>query len=168
MIKNSISRINGGNILLEFHKNNPKLSRLFVYGQSLFVVGSFFWFPLLIYYFLKKYKSVKTRITATIALIIILCFPFKKNSWFQNSFLLRQYLHYFQIKVKGAPPNISKPTIFGIFPHGIIPFSVGLTSFGDMNKLFNNLKIAVATATRVCCNTNMRNLSSTICNTLQK
>ena len=50
----------------------------------------------------------------------------------------------------GVPGPPRQQTIFGVVPHGIIPFSVGLTNFGELNRrVFDSLRIVTATATKV-------------------
>ena len=119
-----------------------------VNGQSLAVVGSFFYVPYIIIYLQRKLKTTRQRALAMFSLIMLLLCPIKKSSWVQRLFVWDEYDRYFQTKVVG-PAFSSQQTVFGIYPHGIVPLTLGLTAFGQLNILFNELRIAVATATRL-------------------
>ena len=133
--------------LLE-HKPVGIFGRLAVHLKSLFIIGAFFYTPAYIYY-ASKLKN-KARTIAYSILAIILAAPVTRSRWIQQNWLFEQLARYFQIKVVSTSPIIpSQQTVYAMAPHGIIPFSLGVTAFGRLNTLLNDLKIVTASATRL-------------------
>jgi hypothetical protein len=118
-------------------------------AQSFIICGAFFWVPGLAYYLWKKYKTSRQRAYLIAIYIISVTMPVQKNSFFSNLFLWDHLFRYFALKVKGAQFESGKQTIFGFIPHGIVPLSLGLSAYGELNKVFNNLRLITASATRV-------------------
>lgn len=100
------------------------LTRPVVYAQSLFVIGTFFWVPYLVFYIMKKYKKSKEKAIAFVTFLFVILVPVRKSSWIQNLFVWDQYSRYFRTKVVGLPFS-RKQTVFGIIPHGIVPLTLG-------------------------------------------
>ena len=119
-----------------------------VNGQSLAVIGSFFYIPYIIIYLQQKLKTTRHRALAMFSLITLLLCPVQKSTWIQRLFVWDEYDRYFRTKVVGTAFS-SQQTVFGIYPHGIVPLTLGLTAYGKLNMLFNDLRICVATATRI-------------------
>ncbi len=137
----------GSKILLE-HDPITLIGRLSVYLKSLIVIGSFFYTPLFVLYAsrLKRY----TKALAYSILGILLAAPVSRSKWVQKSWILLQLAKYFDIKVVGKNiPMEAEQTIYAMAPHGIVPYSLGMTAFGKLNELLSNLRIVTATATRL-------------------
>ena len=137
-----------------------RLAKYAVYVQSLVVIGAFFYFPLICYYIYKKCKTTKQKAIAIGSIIFSIICPISSNYIYKHSsFIWNPINQYFRIKVITSITNYmnnirndnnNKQSIFAVFPHGIIPFSVGLTNFGNLNKfVFRNLHLVTATATKV-------------------
>jgi len=125
------------------------LNAAVVNGQSLAVVGAFFYVPYLVIYLQRKYKTTRQRALALLALIAAILCPATKSTWVQRLFVWDEYDKYFRTTVVGHPFAKDQQSVFAIYPHGIVPLTLGLTAFGRLNALFNNLRIVVATATRL-------------------
>lgn len=120
-----------------------------VNGQSLAVVGSFFYVPYLVLYLQRRFRTTSQKALAMLALIVALVCPVQRSSWVQKLFVWDAYDAYFRTKVIGRQFPVGQQSVFAIYPHGIVPLTLGLTAFGKLNSLFNNLRIIVATATRL-------------------
>lgn len=138
-------------LLLETTTERPAgwLNTAVVGGQSLAVVGAFFYVPYLIVYLQRKYKTTRQRALGLLALIAALVCPATKSTWVQRLFVWDEYDKYFRTTVVGRPFAKDQQSVFAIYPHGIVPLTLGLTAFGRLNTLFNELRIVVATATRL-------------------
>jgi hypothetical protein len=120
-----------------------------VFLQSFIVCGSFFWVPALACYLFKRYRTSRERAYTLAAFIVAIAAPVQRSRFVQNLSFWDHLFRYFSVKVKGIDFDRTKQTVFGIIPHGIVPLSLGLTAYGELNKLFNGLRIITATATRV-------------------
>ena len=118
----------------------------FVVGtSSLAVVGVFFWLPPLTLYIQRKLKSGYKRAMLVAMYILSIVLPMGRSKWLSHSSILREFLHYFKTRVVGVEALQSTQCVFGIFPHGVIPFSLGMTAFGPLcEDVFNNLRIVTA------------------------
>ena len=119
-----------------------------VFTASSIVVGVFFWLPILSAYLYKKLRTTKRRAYAFAALILFTALPMQSIKIFRKSFVWDQFIRYFSVKAFGSRYS-AKDSVYAIAPHGIIPFSLGLTAFHDLSTVFNQARIAVAKATRV-------------------
>jgi len=128
-----------------------RLGRLSVYLKCLFVIGAFFHFPVASMMWLRRLpNTIRHKAFGISVIMAIIGSPVPKSRWFQQSWLLRQMLKYFQTTVVGeAPPGGGQQVVYGMAPHGIVPFSLGLTAFGGLNSLLSHLRIVTATATRL-------------------
>lgn len=136
------------NKILLKHDPITRLGRLAVYLKSFLVIGAFFYTPLFLFWAsrLKHY----TKALAYSVLGIILAVPVKRSRLVQKSWILHQLAKYFSIKVVGnSIPHTTEQTVYAMAPHGIVPFSLGMTAFGKLNSLLSDLRIVTATATRL-------------------
>ena len=129
-------------------KEKSELTNAIVYTSSLVVVGVFFWLPILTAYLCTRLRTTKKRAYAIAVALLFTALPVKTLNLFRNSFIWEHMIRYFSVKVLGSRYS-AKSSVYGIAPHGIIPFSLGLSAFHDMSTIFNKARIAVATATRV-------------------
>ena len=119
-----------------------------MYVKCLVVIGAFFWFPIGGAAWIKRLKSPRDKVFGLSVLLAIICSPVPKSRWFQQSWLFDQVLRYFRTSVVGQrPPGAGRQTVYGMAPHGIVPFSLGLSAFGGLNSVMSNLRIVTATGT---------------------
>jgi 1-acyl-sn-glycerol-3-phosphate acyltransferase len=134
------------------------LGKLAVALQNLVVCGAPFWFPASLVALWKRIKSGSSTTDSLsrancailgILLILIGPLPVSRSRWFQQSWIMQQILKYFRVQVRGTRPDPTRQSVYGMAPHGIIPFSLGLAAFGALNDIMSDLRIVTATATRL-------------------
>jgi hypothetical protein len=120
--------------------------------HCILIVGSFYYVPMIIAYINRKIKDKRKRMIYFLALLSLYLLPLRQSNLIKNSFTWDLYQKYFNIKIvnidnipnKSFSDASSKKNIYGVIPHGIVPFSLGLLQYGKMNELFGGLRITMA------------------------
>jgi len=133
----------------------PKLPRMGVKDQSilifssLFVVGSFFWFPLLVYYAFRKCQTWKARFGLLIFVALVTLMPLSPKRGMRHNYLWKVWHDYFGTDfIYESFDAIAKDKahLFAMIPHGIYPFGAALSLVGRGDDNFRNAKPVVAGA----------------------
>ena len=88
-----------------------------VNGQSMAVIGSFFYVPYIIIYLQRKMKTTRHRALAMFSLITLLLCPVQKSTWIQRLFVWDEYDRYFQTKVVGTAFSSEQSGTYPISNH---------------------------------------------------
>jgi hypothetical protein len=124
--------------------------------QQAFVVGVFYWLPAAYILLMKKFRSNARRSMLTLALLLAIFVPVRRWKAFQESPLWDRLLAYFQVQVRGiVPTNVdigaqpgalgaARNILYAVTPHGIVPYSLGLTAYGSLGKLLHYPAMACA------------------------
>jgi hypothetical protein len=123
--------------------------KLAVYAKCLVVIGAFWYVPLGSAAAMRRLKLLRHKLALAVGILLAILTPAPKSAWFQQSWLMKQVLKYFRASVVGESPPSGRQAVYGMAPHGIVPFSLGLTAFGGLNKIMGGLRIVTATATRL-------------------
>lgn len=113
--------------------------------SSLVVVGSFFWFPIFVYYVCKhKLKTRRQRIIFFLAVAFLIYVPVKerpslRHGWFWD--IWQQYCSTTVVLEAPLPPT---NVIFAMVPHGIYPFGAALGLVGRLAHKFKMMKPVIA------------------------
>ncbi len=148
-------------ILSDLTNSNPSPSianSLKVKLYCLLIVGSFYYVPAALIAIRKRVKDRRRRLCLFLALLTAYLLPLSQWPMLRDMSLWEDLRKYFQVRIVNAEnlPSLSKGTtttmpsenapgsIFAVFPHGIVPFPLGLLQFGHLNKLFSSLRITMA------------------------
>ena len=136
--------------LLSFAAESHKgpFTRAKVHGFSLLVTGVFYWLPAAIAYVTTRVKSAPKKAVFGIAVLLAVFVPMKRWDAFARSQFWDEVLKYFRVRIVGREPPRPYPgrsVMYGVAPHGIVPFSVGLMQYGELGKFFASPRIATAT-----------------------
>lgn len=114
--------------------------------SSLFVVGSFFWFPILVGYFLKKVcTTTKRRIILALTVLALVFAPVKPWDRARRNWIFDQWIRYFSVRVVFEEAlDKSRPAIFCMSPHGLYPFAQAIALTGRLSALFNDMRPVAA------------------------
>jgi hypothetical protein len=119
--------------------------------QSLLFVGVFYWLPVATVFVHRRLKSVGSKVTLYLALILTIFVPKGKWTAFAESTLWTTLFEYFNLKVLSSRDysptinmNQNSNTIYSVFPHGIVPYSLGLLQYGPLGAFFNHPRITTA------------------------
>jgi len=146
----------GSATLLSFQGETSRFINALISVQSGFVVGVFYWLPIAIAYAMKKARTYKRQGILAIAMLMIYMIPIRKWPAFQRSKIWDHLLKYFQLKVTGiTPPSANtlaaygtSGIMYGVAPHGIVPYSLGLTSFGSLGEFLHYPSMVSASIVR--------------------
>ena len=125
--------------------NGGKMSALkeaFICSQSAIVVGVFYWLPLAVAYAAKRARTFKRQGLLALGLVLLYVVPIRHWGTFQRSKLWDHLLNYFSVQVVGVPPPPAAAAaghgiMYAVAPHGIVPYSLGLTAFGSLGELLH-------------------------------
>lgn len=101
------------------------LTDLVVCSSSLLVVGSFLWFPLALYFVLKRCKTRRARLIVLAVVVVLVLVPVKQWPAVRRTRFWDAWTRYFSptIIVDGDKELPSDRSLLYCFmPHGIYPF----------------------------------------------
>lgn len=136
--------------LLSFAAESHKgpFTRAKMHGFSLLVTGVFYWLPAAIAYVTTRVKSAPKKAVFGIAVLLAIFVPVKRWDAFAQSPFWNEVLKYFRVRIVGHEPPRPYPgrsIMYGVAPHGIVPFSLGLMQYGELGKFFASPRITTAT-----------------------
>ena len=114
------------------------------------VTGVFYWLPIAIGFVTTRMKSLSKRLVFALAVLLAVFVPVRKWDAFARSKFWTHFLRYFQIQVVGVPPPLpnSSGILYGVAPHGIVPFSLGLIQYGQLGEFFGSPRITTASVVK--------------------
>jgi 2-acylglycerol O-acyltransferase 2 len=133
----------------ESHKSY--FTRSLVYSHSLLVTGVFYWLPVAVLYVTTRVKSIPKKLALFLAALLAVFVPVKRWDAFAKSSYWDEMLKYFRVQVVGVPPPLrheANSIVYGVAPHGIVPFSLGLMQYGSLGEFFDAPRITTATVVK--------------------
>ena len=134
-------------MLLDFANESQKsfLTRPQVHGFSLLVTGVFYWLPAALGFVATRVKSAPKQ--AVESHFYLLYLSQSVNGTPCTKPILERSLQIFSRGIIGHKPHVCLRRImmYGVAPHGIVPFSLGLMQYGDLGQFFLSPRIVTAT-----------------------
>jgi len=117
-----------------------------VIASSLFVVGSFFWLPILVVYLLRKVcTTARRRLILLLTLVVLVFLPVRPWDKARRNWLFDQWNRYFSVRVHFEEAlDKSRAAIFCMSPHGLYPFAQAIALTGRLSALFNDMRPVTA------------------------
>jgi hypothetical protein len=131
---------NNTGVLLDMRQKVGILKDALICTQSAAVVGIFYWLPVAVAYAVKRARTFKKQGLLALSIVLVYLVPIKHWKEFQRSKLWDHLLNYFSVTVTGiAPPAVatSSSIMYGVVPHGIVPYSLGLAAFGSLGRFLH-------------------------------
>lgn len=127
-----------------------------VISQSLLVIGVFYWLPAVLAYAATSMRDQKRRAAVLLSVMasIVLTRVVPSRPWpaFRSSLgLWEHFMRYWNVRVVGDAASLSNssgPFLFGVCPHGIVPYSLGLMAFGRLSDFWKNPRIVIASVVK--------------------
>lgn len=121
--------------------------------QSLATVGIFYWIPaaLAAATRLKDRRRQALIVLTTLASIVLSAgLPWQNWPAFRQSGMWESVMRYFQVRVVGHRSSLiaGRQALYGVTPHGIVPYSLGLLAFGKLSAIFSWPRIVIASVIR--------------------
>ena len=126
-------------------------TRAVVHSYSVVIIGVFYWLPMSIVFVTTKVKRISRKLGFSLAVLLAVFVPVSRWDTFARSSLWEHFLRYFQVQVVGAsPPKPGKTggIVYGIAPHGIVPYSLGLLQYGSLGSFLGYPRITTASVVR--------------------
>jgi len=140
--------------LLEPSGNRTVLDTAVVTTQSLAVVGVFYWIPAVLAYAATCIKERRRQaaivLTALASIVLSARLPWQTWPAFRQSGMWESVMRYFQVRIVGHRSSLiaGRQAVYGVTPHGIVPYSLGLLAFGKLSSIFNHPRIVIASVVR--------------------
>jgi len=126
--------------------NHPMIDALVCVPQAA-IVGVFYWLPAAVAFVMKNAHNSSRKCLLGLSLLLAILVPVRRWKSFQESTLWNTLLNYFRLEVRGVLPQIEKNCnglLYAVVPHGIVPYSLGLTAFGALGRLLHYPAIVTA------------------------
>lgn len=121
---------------------------------QLVVNGSFFWIPVLLVWVWRRHCTTRRRkVVFALVVLSIILFPIRGRPGFRKWHGWRNFHRYHRTSViversEMFPPR--DPTIYAVFPHGIIPTAPGVMATADFGNLLGYFRLSAASVLRWC------------------
>lgn len=127
-----------------------------VVSQSMLVIGVFYWLPAVLAYAATSIRDQKRRaavlLSVMASIVLTRVVPWRPWPAFRSSpSLWEHYMRYWNVRVVGNAAslyNSNGPFVFGVSPHGIVPYSLGLMAYGRLSSVFNTPRIVIASVVK--------------------
>lgn len=121
---------------------------------QLLINGSFYWVPVLLVWVWRRHCTTRRRkVVFALVVLSILLFPIRARAGFRKWNGWRNLHRYHRTSViversEMFPPR--EPTIYAVFPHGIIPTAPAAMATADFGNLLGYFRLTAASVLRWC------------------
>lgn len=121
---------------------------------QLFINGSLFWVPVLLVWIWRRHCTTRRRKVVFILLVLsLLLYPIRPRPAIRKWKPWNKVHRYHRTSVileqaEEFPPR--EPTIYAVFPHGIVPTAPALMATGDFANILGHFRLTAASIVRWC------------------